>query len=197
LPFGSSDRLPRFFTGSPAHVSTLSGSGTRPVSGQLSAHPGLEVPDYGQRFPVAFRPPAFASWASSSRQGVPLSSRSAYQAATTTRPPGPCRGSRVSHAQDAAGVGALFIPGPVVPSRPTVFPRPALPPFQAASPQPRWNIPSTRGPTSRDITEGSRTSPVRPSPHLWSLDGSATLGLHPGLRTPRSPATPARTGTSL
>jgi hypothetical protein len=30
------------------------------------------------RFPVAFRLPAFASWASCSRHGIPLSLRSAY-----------------------------------------------------------------------------------------------------------------------
>ena len=40
-------------------------------------------------------PPAFAFWASCSRQGIPRSLRSAYQ--TAPRRPGPCRGSRVPH----------------------------------------------------------------------------------------------------
>jgi hypothetical protein len=53
-------------------------------------HDGVAVPS-GSRphgaaatarwFPVSFRPPAFASWTSCSRQRVPLSSRSAYQPA--------------------------------------------------------------------------------------------------------------------
>ena len=48
------------------------------------------------RFPVAFRPPAFASWASCSRQGLPLSSRSAYQADAWT-PAGFPRSAHPSH----------------------------------------------------------------------------------------------------
>ena len=40
----------------------------------LAEGPGHHVP----RFPASFRPPAFASWASCSRQGVEPSSRSAY-----------------------------------------------------------------------------------------------------------------------
>ena len=48
-----------------------------PVSGQLcgTAAGGTTL---SSRFPVAFRPPAFASWAFLSRQGVPPFSRSAY-----------------------------------------------------------------------------------------------------------------------
>ena len=38
-----------------------------PVSGQLSTGSHLEGWPHRQRFPVAFRPPAFASWASCSR----------------------------------------------------------------------------------------------------------------------------------
>jgi len=41
------------------------------------------------RFPVAFRPPAFASWASCSRPGIQLSSRSACRPAPRRRPPDP------------------------------------------------------------------------------------------------------------
>jgi hypothetical protein len=48
------------------------------------------------RFPVAFQPPAFASWASCSRQGIPLSSRSAYQADAWT-PAGFPRSAHPSH----------------------------------------------------------------------------------------------------
>ena len=38
-----------------------------------------EASTMSPRFPVVFRPPAFASWASCSRRGVPPSSRSAYR----------------------------------------------------------------------------------------------------------------------
>ncbi len=50
-----------------------------PVSGQLSKTPPAgETGDQRVRFPAAFRPPAFASWASCSRHGIPPPSRSAY-----------------------------------------------------------------------------------------------------------------------
>ena len=45
-----------------AHVSTLSGPGSGPVSGRLSGTTGGGA-DHLSRFPAAFRPPAFASWA--------------------------------------------------------------------------------------------------------------------------------------
>ena len=38
-------------------------------------------------------------------------------------------------------------------------------------------------------------SPVRPSPRLWSPDGTGTLGLSLELRTPPSPATHVKVGT--
>ena len=58
-------------------------------------------------FPAAFRLPAFASWASCSCRGLPLSLRSAYQAA-----PGPRQGFHVPHIRVTAGLGALFTPRP-------------------------------------------------------------------------------------
>jgi hypothetical protein len=55
-----------------AHLPTsasLSGSGHHgPVSGQLPSNGHLEEQPRSLRFPVGFRPPAFASWASCSRQ---------------------------------------------------------------------------------------------------------------------------------
>ncbi len=41
------------------------------------------------RFPAAFRPPAFASWASCSRPGIQLSSQLACRRASRRRPPDP------------------------------------------------------------------------------------------------------------
>jgi hypothetical protein len=50
-----------------------------PVSGQLYGKHPAGGPVQRSRFPAAFRPPAFASWASCSRQGIGLSLRSACQ----------------------------------------------------------------------------------------------------------------------
>ncbi len=67
LSFGSGGHLHWPFIGSPAHVSNPFGSGHSPVSGQLSTDGHLEGQPPRPWFPVAFRPPAFASWASCSR----------------------------------------------------------------------------------------------------------------------------------
>ena len=62
----------------PPHVSPLARPGAYgPVSGQLSAQHPVGGPALRWRFPAAFRPPAFASWASCSRHGLQPSSRSA------------------------------------------------------------------------------------------------------------------------
>jgi hypothetical protein len=65
-----------------------------PVSGQLygTAAGGAAL---SSRFPVAFRLPAFASWAFLSRQGIPPFSRSAYSTPHTAS--GPRRGFYVPH----------------------------------------------------------------------------------------------------
>ena len=82
-----------------AHLPTsapLSRPGHRgPVSGQLSSNGHLEEQPRTLWFPVGFRPPAFASWASCSRQ-----EDSAIPYGWPTGPPkrpGLCRGSRVPH----------------------------------------------------------------------------------------------------
>ena len=53
-----------------------------PVSGQLYERRPVEDRSQRFRFPVAFQPPAFASWASCSRPGIKLSLRSAYHDTT-------------------------------------------------------------------------------------------------------------------
>jgi hypothetical protein len=79
LSVGSGRRRHLLFTGSPDRVSTLSRPGTR------ARHPAGYPPrsaggaDHPSRFPVAFRPPAFASRSSCSRRGVGPSLRSAYR----------------------------------------------------------------------------------------------------------------------
>ena len=109
LPFGSGGLIsvsvqrltcPRQHPFGPSH------QGWYPAS-----YPGrpAEEPAMSPWFPVAFRPPAFASWASCSRRGVPLPSRSAYQATSAwTR-----RDFHVPHMREiTTGLGALFTPGP-------------------------------------------------------------------------------------
>ncbi len=133
------------------------------------------------RFPVAFRPPAFASWSSCSRRGIRPSSRSAYQ---------PHRGP------DPDGVTAFrtheLRPGwvPSIPRGRRCSPRtgdrarPASAASQRHVPVPRTNS-ICRGSASRGINEGSSNSPVRSSPRPpppgWN---EQQLRLSPELRTP-------------
>ena len=107
-----------------------------PVSGQLSRTTG-GGPAITSWFPVAFRPPAFASWSSCARQGAGPSLRSAYRSllpgpdpdevatfrAHELRPgwvPSLPRGLRCPH-------GRQVIPGRRMPpcSGPSLYPRPA------------------------------------------------------------------------
>jgi hypothetical protein len=92
--------------------------GTRPGIRPVIRGPPLGGAAIAPRFPVGFRPPAFASWTSCSRQRVPLSSRSAYRAAHT----GPCArtlsgfpcSARMRHGRG----GRLLYSGTAVSSRP-------------------------------------------------------------------------------
>jgi hypothetical protein len=145
-------------------------------------------------FPVAFRPPAFASRSSDSRRGVRPSSRSAY------RPRRP----------DPDGVTAFrtheLRPGwvPSIPrgrrcsSRSGRPDRPASAAFSAARPCVPLQRPIHRECALRGINEGSSNSPVRASPRLpppgWN---GPRLGLFPELRTPptRRRTTHVRVGT--
>ena len=60
------------------------------------------------RFPVAFRPPAFACWASCPAEEF----RSPHGRPTRQPAPGPRRGFHVPHIRVTAGLGALFTPRP-------------------------------------------------------------------------------------
>jgi len=71
-----------------------------------------EGPAITSRFPAAFRPPAFASRSSASRQGI----GSPHGRPTGPRA-GPRRGYRVPHARAATGVGAPYTPRTVVLTR--------------------------------------------------------------------------------
>lgn len=62
-------------------------------------------------FPAAFRPPAFACWASCSRRGIQLPSRSAYQT-SPKRHLDPDGVSTFHTSESRPGLGALFTPRP-------------------------------------------------------------------------------------
>ena len=91
------------------------------------------------RFPVAFRPPAFASWSSVPRWGLglPHGRLTGHDIVA-----GPHRGSHVPHARDATGVGAFCTPGTAVLTRPTRNPRPPPAASQRPAPIPRSSVPS-------------------------------------------------------
>ena len=128
----------------------------RPVSCRLSAT--------GIRFLGILFPP-----------GIPLSSRSAYQAA-----PGPRRGCHVPHIRVTAGLGALFTPRPSGALRPVRSLRPPLAPSprgQAHHPGSSSHLPEL------SITRRHRgftcVHPPGLPPRLWPPDGAGPLGLAP------------------
>jgi len=152
-----------------------------PVSGQLSRTTGggPAIPSW---FPVAFRPPAFASWSSCARQGAGPSLRSAYRSLL----PGP----------DPDGVATFraheLRPG-WVPSLPRglrcphgrqVIPGRRLPPCSGRPCTPVQQ-PTTGGFLSRGIIKGSRsfTRPAFPWPVAPGWSGSPRAS-SPGF-TPR------------
>jgi hypothetical protein len=105
------------FTGSPAHVSALSGPTARSASGRLprSCPPGAAASS--PRVPVAFRRAGIRLLGIRSRRGIAPLLRSAYRA---LQQPGPRRGFHVPRIRDTTGVGVPLTP------RPAVFPRPTL-----------------------------------------------------------------------
>jgi hypothetical protein len=106
----------------PTRVSTLSGPGTSPYPAGYAGTHWRRSQQQRSRFPVAFRPPAFAS-----RVVLHPPRSSAF---LTVGPPdeyssGPRRGCHVPHETDTTGVGVLCTPGTVVRSRPAKSPRAA------------------------------------------------------------------------
>ena len=157
-----------------AHLPTsapLSGPGHHgSVSGQLPSNGHLEEQPRSLRFPVGFRPPAFASWASCSRQRIPPF----LTVGLPHRHSGP----------DSVGVSAFrtcekrpgWVPsllrgGGVVPATETSMTGACR--FTTASPVPRCNIPSARVGITKHTKIHSR-SPVRSSPCPPSPDGTRT-----------------------
>ena len=194
LPFGSgaADR-----SSSKAHlprVSAPSRPGTRPgirpvaQDGRRRGRPRLS------RFPAAFRPPAFASWASCSRPGIRLSSRSAYRAATNNGPD-PDGTSVFRTHETQLGLGALYTRGQRC-SRDRHTSPVAARRFSASPCHPARS--AGRGMSQlRGINEGSWSSRGQPSPHLCHPGKAGGLGFVSELRTRPLPAAHVRAGTGL
>ena len=163
-----------------------------PVSGQLSTTTSWRT-DHPRWFPVAFRPPAFASRSSCSRRGVGPSSRSAYRTWVRT----PTGLPRSAHTSSDRGGRPLYPgDGGAHPDRGD-FPAGRLPLRNGQSLHPA-NIPSARTRLTRHQPRVHTSSPVRSSPRLWPPGWNGPpLGFHPGLRTPptRSRTTHAKVGT--
>jgi hypothetical protein len=148
------------------------------------------------RFPAAFRPPAFASWASCARRGIGPSLPPAY------RPPSPATGPRrdfhVPHNRDTPGTGCPLYPG--ASGAPTAAIISATATCRSATAQALhpgtpstypgiWMTRHQRGFTL--FTPPSFPSPAAPG---WNGD---RLGFFPGLHTPQLPATHARAGMGV
>ena len=164
-----------------------------PVSGRLSTDRPAGGLHRSRWFPVAFRPPAFASRSSCSRRGVGPSSRSAYR--TTGSDPDGVTTFRTHELRPGRA--------PSGPRGRRCSPRPRRLPGRAPAASQR-PVPAPRHTSHR---RGSRLTrhqrgftqfarPVFPSPVAARMERAA-LGLYPGLRTPptRSRTTHAEVGT--
>ena len=168
------------FKGSPVHVSSLAGPATtgrypasypqRPTEGRSSC----------RGFPVAFRPPALASWTSCPAEGF----RPSYDRPTGQKP-GPRRGFHVPHIRYTTGLGALFTPRPPVfiASGPPDHRAPPLPGARSYHPGHHPIYPELR--MTRRHQGFTRVHPPGLPQARQPLDGTATaLGTALGLRTP-------------
>lgn len=156
------------FTGSPAHVSTLSGPTIFGlVSGQLCHGGRWRCRPRCRGFPVAFRPPALASWASCPAEAF----RPSYDRPTShrrrwaRRSTGPRRGFHFPLTRVAAGLGALFTPRPrgalVTGLMPPATTRPLC---QGPGPIAPVTIPPSGAPDNEASSRVHSRSPARPSP---------------------------------
>jgi len=141
-------------------------------------------------FPSPYGTPAFASWASCSRHGIPPPSRLAYRRRApdlTGFPRSACassdRGGRPLD-PEASGVHTTGENCPAAACRSSTA-RPCTPVF----------IPSA-GALGNEASAGVHSrSPVRSSPRLRSRMERERFGFFPELRTPQLPATHVRAGT--
>jgi hypothetical protein len=165
-----------------------------PVSGQLSRTP-RRGPAITPWFPVAFRPPAFASWSSCARRGAGPSLRSAYRSCCQGRTPtGLPRSARVSYGRG----GCPLYPGDCGARTAGRSSPAAARRLAAARPCTPVQQPTTGGFLSRGIIKGFTVVhpsglPLACSPRVEREPS----GFFPGLHTPPSPAAHAGVGTGV
>jgi hypothetical protein len=165
-----------------------------PVSGRLSRTTG-GGPAITSWFPVAFRPPAFASWSSCARQGPGPSLRSADRSCCQGRTPtGLPRSARMSCGRG----GCPLYPGDCGARTAGRSSPAAARRLAAARPCTPVQQPTTGGFLSRGIIKGSRsfTRPAFPWPVAPGWNGSPRAS-SPGLHTPPLPAAHAGVGTGI
>jgi hypothetical protein len=187
---------------SKAHLPTsapLSGPGTRPGIRPVIRQPPGGVPDPAvRRFPAAFPPPAFASWAPcpARRSSAPITVGRPPQMRTPATDPG--RVSTFHTRETRTGPGALFTPGMTVFAGHRVVRGRRLPPHNGRSLPPQCYVPARDVGVTRHQQEfpDSRPLPVLPltcDRHGWD-DGPWAFpwASHP---TDQEPATHATVGT--
>src|SRR4029079_15279600 len=144
----------------------------------------------GSRFPVAFRPSAFASWVllrPLGRFSLPHGRPTGHHHA------GPQRGCHVAHEQDSTGQGAPFTPGTVVRSRPATTLRPAPAAFQRPVPPAPLTHPIGGGHLHEASSGVHFRSPITPRrPDAAPEPGSALTSR----RSSPGPQPPDGTGTA-
>ena len=192
LPIGSGVRTRFASTGSPGPRQRPFGPGTPARIRPVIREPPAEEPVIRSRFPAAFRPPAFASWAILRPLGNCAFLTVGLPARTRA---GPRRGCHVPHGETRPG----WVPS--IPRGRWCAPGRSLTPagtcrLPAASPCYPAAASHRRESTYHEASSRVHSrSPVRSSPRLCPPDGTGALGLYPGLRTPRLPTTHARAGT--
>src|SRR6266496_1337207 len=193
LPSGT-DAHRRRRAGPPDHVSTLSGPGICPYPASYPGRPAkarLSRPG----FPVAFRPPAFASWSSCARQGTGPSLRSAYRSLL----PGPDPdGVATFRAHELRPGWVPFLPrGLRCPHGRQVIPGRRMPPRSGPSLHPR---PATHHRRLLITRHHQGFTVVHPSGLPLACSSRVERepsGFFPGLHTPPLPAAHAGVGTGI
>ena len=176
---------------SKAHLPTSAPFQAQPpglLSGQLSAAVDGGA-DISPRFPAAFRPPAFASWAS-----CPAEEFRSPHGRPTRRSPGPRRGFHVPHIRVTAGLGALFTPRPsgALATGP-IPPATARPLSQGPGPITPVLIPSPELSITRRHQGFTRVHPPGLPPRLVvPPDGTGALRLTPRASHPKGKTCGAR-----
>jgi len=165
-----------------------------PVSGRLSGATS-RGPITTPRFPAAFQPPAFASWAVLRPLGI--STFLTVGLPDRNRQPGPQRGYHVPLVRDMTGQGAPSTPGTAVFSRPDKCLRSPPAASQRPVPAPRPYNPSPKAHSDEASSGVNLRSPVGLLLTCGPRMDRAPSGLNPELRTPPLPATHVRAETSL